>query len=176
MLVLRPADVYETTVSWKLALENTNTPSTLILSRQGIRNIDDSYCRALNAERGAYAVHEEQNPDIVLVANGSEVSTLLSALPLLQEDGIRASVVSVPSVGLFLQQEESYRKSVIPDGVPVMGLTACLPSSLLRVVGVGGVVFGLDHFGYSAPYSVLDEKFGFNAASVRRDVHQVLGW
>ncbi|MBP5307483.1 MAG: transketolase [Paludibacteraceae bacterium] len=176
MLVLRPADVHETTVSWKLALENTNTPSTLILSRQGIRNIDDSYCRALNAERGAYAVHEEQNPDIVLVANGSEVSTLLSALPLLQEDGIRASVVSVPSVGLFLQQEESYRKSVIPDGVPVMGLTAGLPSSLLRVVGVGGVVFGLDHFGYSAPYSVLDEKFGFNAASVRRDVHQVLGW
>lgn len=174
MLVLRPADVHETTVSWKLAMENTFTPTTLILSRQGIRNIDDHYSRALKVQRGAYVVREEKNPDIILVANGSEVATLLEAIPLLQEDGIRANVVSVPSVGLFLQQDDLYRNSVIPRGVPVMGLTAGLPGCLQRVVGADGVVFGLDHFGFSAPYTVLDEKFGFNANSVRNDVHQVL--
>lgn len=176
MLVLRPADVNETTVAWQMALENTNTPTTLIFSRQNIPNIPakDGYKQALQMKQGAYVVKEEQNPDVVLVANGSEVSTLLSALPLLDEERIKAKIVSAPSDGLFFNQSKEYRKSVIPDNVPVFGLTAGLPSTLLRIVGSNGSVFGLDHFGLSAPYKVLDEKFGFNAQNVFEQIKAIL--
>ncbi len=176
MLVMRPADVNETTVAWQAALENTDTPSALILSRQNIKNIpaDNGYEQALQLKKGAYVVVKEENPDIILLANGSEVATLISALPLLEADGIKAQVVSAPSEGLFFNQDEAYRASVIPAGIPVFGLTAGLPSSLQRLAGVNGTVFGLDHFGYSAPYTVLDKEFGFTAESVYSQVKAIL--
>lgn len=175
-LVLRPADVNETTVAWQMAMENTSTPTVLIFSRQNIKNIssEKEYATALQAKRGAYVVRKESNPDIILVANGSEVATLLSALPLLEKEGVKAQVVSAPSEGLFFNQDEVYRNTVIPQGIPVFGLTAGLPSTLHRLVGARGVVFGLDHFGYSAPYTVLDEKFGFTAQAVCEQVKKLI--
>ncbi len=177
MLVLRPADVNETTVAWQTAMQNTDTPTALILSRQNIKNIyndNDAFEKAQQLKKGAYIVHKEANPDIILLANGSEVSTLMSALPLLQADGIKAQVISAPSEGLFFNQPEKYRNEVIPAEVPVFGLTAGLPSSLQRLVGLNGIIYGLNHFGYSAPYTVLDEKFGFTAQNVYTQVKAIL--
>lgn len=178
MLVLRPADGAETVVAWKLAMENLDSPTALILSRQNVDDIPamngDRYNEALQMEKGAYIVAKDENPDIILVASGSEVSTLISALPLLHKEGIKAQVVSAPSTGLFFNQSAEYRNSVIPSDKPVFGLTAGLPSAMSRLVGVNGVVWGLDHFGYSAPYKVLDDKFGFSPENVLIQVKKVL--
>lgn len=175
MLVLRPADAAETTVAWKLAMENVDTPTALILSRQNIIDLPSSGSRyedALQSAKGAYiAKAAEGKPDLIMVANGSEVSTLFEGAKLLEErKNIKIQIVSAPSEGLLRCQPVEYQKQVIPAGIPVYGLTAGMPSSLMTLVGVEGFVHGLDHFGYSAPYTVLDEKFGFNAESVYNDV------
>jgi len=178
MLVLRPGDADETTVAWKLALENTTTPTGLILSRQNIKSIvaENGYTKALQAARGAYIVSKPAaKANIILVANGSEVATLIEAVPLLKAKGIEAQVVSAPSEGLFFNQEENYRNEVIPASIPVFGLTAGLPSTLQRLAGAKGKVFGLDHFGYSAPFKVLDKEFGFTAENVVNQVSAQLG-
>lgn len=170
MLVLRPADAAETSVCWKMAMENKSTPTALILSRQDIPDLPgltaERFEEALGAQRGGYVVRPVENPAVTLVANGSEVSLLMEVAVLLAKEGVEARVVSVPSIGLFLDQPADYRKSVIPADAPVFGLTAGLPSTLRSVVGPQGEVFGLDHFGASAPYKVLDEKFGFTAPAV----------
>ena len=177
MLVLRPADAAETSVCWKMAMENTLTPTALILSRQ---NIDDlpavsgnRYQEALGAERGGYIINKVENPDVTLVGNGSEVATLVAAADIIKQQGIRAQVVSVPSTGLFLRQDDDYRQQVIPDHVPVFGLTAGLPSTLRSVVP-HGCIYGLDHFGASAPYKVLDEKFGFTPEKVAEIIQKLV--
>ena len=171
MLVLRPADVEETTVCWRLAMENIKTPTAIILSRQ---NITDLPTDKHNAQCGAYVVYSDENPDVVLLASGSEVSTLNEAAALLRNDGIRVRLVSVPSEGLFTEQPREYRQSVLPDNIKRFGLTAGLPVNLEGLVGSNGAVFGLDHFGYSAPYTVLDEKFGFTADNIYREVKKIL--
>ena len=171
MLVLRPADVEETTVCWRLAMENIETPTAIILSRQ---NITDLPTDKHNAQCGAYVVYSDENPDVVLLASGSEVSTLNEAAALLRNDGIRVRLVSVPSEGLFTEQTYEYRQSVLPDNIKRFGLTAGLPVNLEGLVGNNGAVFGLDHFGYSAPYTVLDEKFGFTADNIYREVKKIL--
>ena len=177
MLVLRPADAAETSVCWKMAMENILTPTALILSRQNVDDLpSDSgnrYQDALQAMRGGYIINKVENPDVILVANGSEVATLVATAAIIAQDGIKAQVVSVPSIGLFLDQDEEYRKQVIPDSVPTFGLTAGLPSTLRRVVTTGEVM-GLDHFGASAPYKVLDEKFGFTPQNVAEKVRKFL--
>jgi transketolase len=177
MLVLRPADAAEATVAWRLALENTSTPTALILSRQGIADLparagSTRYRDALNAARGAYVVRDtEGKPDVVLVANGSEVSTLMETAALLEkENGIKARVVSIPSEGLFREQSAEYRESVLPHGAPTFGLTAGLADTLQGVGGPLGKVVGMTRFGASAPYKVLDEKFGYAPAKVAGEV------
>jgi transketolase len=182
MLVLRPADATETNVAWKMALENHSSPSALILSRQGVPDVpalpgSDRFTDALQAERGAYIVHDcPGEPDVIMVASGSEVSTLLSGARLLEErQGLKIRVVSAISEGLFREQPKEYQESVIPAGVPVFGLTAGLPVTLQGMVGPLGRVYGMEHFGYSAPYQVLDEKLGFTAENVFRQVVKLLG-
>ncbi len=180
MLVLRPADVHETTVAWKLALENISTPTALILSRQNIPNLPvagNAYESALQVEKGAYIVQDDPGtPDVVLLASGSEVSTLLEGAALLrQRDQLKVRVVSAPSEGLFRQQPEEYRKKVLPCGIPRFGLTAGLPVTLEGLVGENGSVWGMNSFGYSAPYKVLDEKMGFNGENVYQQVKKLLG-
>ncbi len=173
MLVLRPADVYETTVAWQMAMENTETPTALILSRQNINDLPgDRLVEAKKAEKGAYIVKAcDGTPDIVMVANGSEVSTLFEGAKLLEErKNLKIQIVSAISEGLFRNQSKEYQEQVIPSSAKKYGLTAGIPISLMGLVGTEGCVHGLDHFGYSAPYKVLDEKFGFNGESVYSDV------
>jgi transketolase len=179
MLVLRPADGNETTVAWKMAVENTATPTALILSRQNIENIPasgDPYQSALQTEKGAYIVLKPNaKPDVVLVANGSEVSSLVDGAKLLSEkDNLNVQVVSAPSEGLFRNQPKDYQESVLPTGIPRFGLTAGLPETLTGLVGENGSVWGMETFGFSAPYKVLDEKLGFNSENVYKQVKKML--
>lgn len=170
VLVLRPADAEETTIAWKLAMENVYTPTALILSRQNINNLPagNDYTQA---EKGGYIVAgSDQNPDVVLVATGSEVSTLVDGAKKLREDGLRVRVVSVPSEGLFRTQPAAYQEEVLPKNVKKFGLTAGLPVNLLGLVGTDGKIWGLESFGFSAPYKVLDEKLGFTADNVYTQV------
>ena len=170
MLVLRPADVEETTVCWRMAMENMDTPTGLIFSRQTVKNLPEGTDYA-QAVKGAYTIAgADENPDVILVASGSEVSTLVAGAELLRKDGMKVRIVSVPSEGLFRTQSKEYQESIIPAGAKVFGLTAGLPVNLQGLVGENGKVFGLDHFGYSAPYTVLDEKFGFTAENVYNQV------
>jgi len=172
-LVLRPADAAETTVAWKMALENVNSPTALLLSRQNIKDLpvqagSNHYTDALQCSKGAYIVTRiSKKPDIVFVGNGSEVSTLVEGARLLKEKNeIEVQVVSAISEGLFRNQDLSYQQKVIPPGVPVLGLTAGLPSTLRGLVGDKGLVIGMESFGFSAPYEVLDEKLGFTPENV----------
>ena len=177
MLVLRPADVTETTIAWKMAMENTATPTALIFSRQNITDLPakgNRYNEALQAEKGAYIVESDENPDVIMVASGSEVSTLEEGAALLRADGIKVRIVSVPSEGLFRSQSKEYQESVIPTGSKVFGLTAGLPVNLEGLVGANGKVWGLESFGFSAPYKVLDEKLGFTGQNVYNQVKELL--
>ncbi len=175
-LALRPADSAETSVAWKMALENSKTPTGLILSRQGIKDLLPSkegsrYQEALAAEKGGYLVKEVENPDIVLIANGSEVATLVEAAEILEsENGLKVNIASVISEGVFRLQSKDYQNSIIPKNKPLFGLTAGLPVNLEGLVGDNGKVFGLEHFGYSAPATVLDDKFGFTGKKVSKQV------
>ena len=174
MLVLRPADVEETTICWRMAMENMDTPTGLIFSRQTVKNLPEGTDYE-QATKGAYTIAgADENPDVILVASGSEVSTLVDGAELLRKDGVKVRIVSVPSEGLFRTQSKEYQESVIPTGAKVFGLTAGLPVNLESLVGANGKVFGLDHFGYSAPYKVLDEKFGFTAENVYNQVKAML--
>ncbi len=174
MLVLRPADAEETTVCWKMAMENTDTPTGLIFSRQNIEMLPEGTEYA-EAEKGAYIVGgADEDPDVILVASGSEVSTLAAGAKLLREDGVKIRIVSCPSEGLFRSQSKEYQESILPAGTKVFGLTAGLPVNLLGLVGCNGKVFGLESFGFSAPYKVLDEKLGFTAQNVYNQVKAML--
>ena len=173
-LVLRPADVNETTQAWKLAMENTSTPTALIFSRQNINNLPEGTDYA-QAAKGAYIIAgADENPDVILVASGSEVSTLVAGAELLRKDGVKIRIVSVPSEGLFRSQSKEYQESIIPTGAKVFGLTAGLPVNLQGLVGINGKIWGLESFGFSAPYKVLDEKLGFTAENVYKQVKEML--
>jgi transketolase len=175
LLALRPADAIETSVAWDMALKNTKTPTALILSRQNIKDIPASYTaryeEATEAKKGGYLVKKTQNPDITLIANGSEVSTLIDATVILEkEHNLKINIASIISEGLFKSQSKSYQESIIPKEKLVFGLTAGLPVNLEGLIGDSGKIIGLDHFGYSAPASVLDEKFGFTSQNVCAEI------
>ena len=175
MLVLRPADAEETTECWRLAMENTATPTALILSRQNIKNLPEGNDYT-QAAKGAYVVAgSDADADVILVASGSEVSTLVAGAEKLRADGVKCSIVSVPSEGLFRSQCPEYQAQVLPAGVKKFGLTAGLPVNLQGLVPVHeGKVWGLESFGFSAPYTVLDEKLGFTAENVYNQVKAML--
>ena len=174
MLVLRPADTDEATQAWKLAMENTDSPTGLIFSRQNVNTLPagNDY---KEAAKGAYIVAgSDENPDVILVASGSEVSTLVAGTELLRKDGVKVRIVSVPSEGLFRNQSKEYQESVLPTGAKIFGLTAGLPVNLEGLVGANGKIWGLESFGFSAPYKVLDEKLGFTAENVYNQVKAML--
>ncbi len=179
VLVLRPADSAEATIAWEMAMENQSSPTALILSRQDVSDLESAtgnrYVEAEGMRQGGYVVKDMPQPKVILVGNGSEVSLLCEVSSLLESEGIASRVVSVPSIGLFNMQDREYRESVIPNGIPVFGLTAGLPSTLRSVVGCNGTIYGLDRFGASAPYKVLDEKFGFTASNILAQVKKMLG-
>ncbi len=174
LVALRPGDGAETVAAWRFALENRHSPTGLIFSRQGVNDLPTT--NQADTTKGAYIVENcDGKPDVVLVANGSEVATLIAGSAILRsEKGLKVRVVSAPSEGLFRNQSKKYQKEVLPGNVPTFGLTAGLPSTLRGLVGDRGLVWGLDHFGYSAPFKVLDEKFGFTGANVAAQVCKLL--
>ena len=172
MLVLRPADAEETTLAWRCAIENTATPTALILSRQDIAPVPNVNLEGFR--KGAYIVSKDENPQVVLLASGSEVATLMAGAELLRKEGIRLQVVSVPSEGLFRQQPIEYQNEILPKGIKRFGMTAGLPCTLEGLVGDNGAIWGLESFGFSAPYKVLDEKLGFTAQNVYDQVKKLL--
>ena len=172
--VFRPADVNETTVCWQMAMENMNTPTALILSRQNVKNIHPDTNYEL-ARRGAYVVAGSDSQfDVILLASGSEVATLEAGAELLRKDRVKVRIVSVPSEGLFRMQSAEYQEEVLPTGSKIFGLTAGLPVTLQGLVGANGKVYGLNSFGYSAPFKVLDEKLGFTAENVYHQVKSLI--
>lgn len=172
--VFRPADVEETTVCWQMAMENMETPTALIFSRQNIENLPEG-TPYQEARKGAYIVAgSDEKFDVILLASGSEVSTLVAGAQLLRKEGVKVRIVSVPSEGLFRQQSCEYQNEILPKNAKIFGLTAGLPVTLEGLVGANGKVFGLESFGYSAPYKVLDEKLGFTAENVYKQVKDFL--
>ena len=172
--VFRPADVNETTVCWQMAMENMNTPTALIFSRQNVDNLPEGTNYDM-ARKGAYVVAgSDEQYDVILLASGSEVATLVSGASLLRADGVKVRIVSVPSEGLFRRQTKEYQEEVLPTGSKIFGLTAGLPVTLEGLVGSNGEVFGLNSFGYSAPFTVLKEKLGFTAENVYNCVKTML--
>lgn len=173
MVVLRPADAEETVAAWQLAMSESR-PVALVLSRQNIKNLPalrlSRRDEAKQASKGAYTVMDAAKAQVVMLASGSEVSTLVEGAELLMKEGIPVRVVSVPSEGLFRDQPKSYQESVLPRDVVRYGLTSGLSVNLLGLVGEKGRIHGCDHFGYSAPYKVLDEKFGYNGVTVYEEV------
>ena len=178
LLALRPADGAETVEAWRLALAEQR-PVALITSRQNIKDLPtltgNRREEAKSVAKGGYVVWDCEEPKALLIASGSEVSTLVEGAELLKEEGIGVRIVSVASEGLFRDQSREYQSEVLTAGVPRYGLTAGLPITLAGLVGENGIVHGVDHFGYSAPYKVLDEKFGFNGATVAKEVKELLG-
>ena len=177
MLVLRPADVNETTVAWAMAMENTNSPSALILSRQTINNLPEGNDPEQVRKGGYIVAGSDADPDAVLVATGSEVSTLVAGAELLRKDGVKVRIVSVPSEGVFRNQPAAYQQQVVPAGAKVFGLTAGLPVNLQAfLIGAApeSKIWGLESFGFSAPYKVLDEKLGYTAENVYQQVKSIL--
>lgn len=174
VLVLRPADVEETVEAWKLAIENIYTPTAIILSRQNVKSLPDNNAYAQFNKGGYIVAGSDDDPDVVLIGTGSEVSTLAEAAGLLRNDGVKVRVVSVPSEALFRQQSKEYQDAVLPEGVKRFGLTAGLPVNLLGLVGENGKIWGLDTFGYSAPFKVLEEKLGFTPDQVYIHIKEIL--
>jgi transketolase len=178
MIVLRPADGAETVAAWKMAVESKR-PVALILSRQNINDLPSTSgnrpADAMQLSKGAYVVSDCHGaPDAVMIASGSEVATLVEGAALLDREGIRTRIVSVPSEGLFRDQPEEYRQQVLPPGIVRYGLTSGLPVTLATLVGDNGYIHGMTHFGYSAPYKVLDKTFGFTGENVYEQVKKLV--
>lgn len=177
VLVLRPADASETIACYQLAMENLTTPTVLIFSRQNLEDIPGENRReeAKKALRGGYAVYEEENPEIVLVANGSDVVLLYHAAEELAKEGVRARVLSVPSIGLFMEQDKEYRDALIPDGVKIFALTSGIPTTMFPIMKGEYKIVGMERFGASAPAKVLEEKFGYNVPAVLARIKEFIG-
>lgn len=172
--VFRPCDVHAVTACWKMAMENMSTPTALIFSRQNVNDLPAGTNYKEGVAHGAYAVIQEENPDVILIASGSEVSTLAETATLLKQVGIKARVVSCPSEGLFRRQSKEYQEGLLPKNAKIFGLTAGLPVTFEGLVGGNGKVYGLESFGFSAPYKVLDEKLGYTPQNIHNEVVKFL--
>ena len=164
LLVLRPADARESTACMAVALRQPARPSVLIFTRQGLPVLDLPEDLETHVAKDAYIVHEpESKPETLLLASGSEVHLALEAARAMPERKIR--VVSVPSMELFDEQTEEYRESVLPRAItPRVAIKAGRSGLWYKYVGLNGKVWGVDHFGASAPASKLKEKYGFTTA------------
>lgn len=172
--VFRPADSDATTVCWQMAMENMETPTALILSRQNIKSLPEGN-NYEEVRKGAYIVKgSDEQFDVILLASGSEVSTLVEAAEPLRKAGYKVRIVSVPSEGLFRRQSKEYQEQVLPKGAKIFGLTAGLPVTLEGLVGAEGSVYGLPSFGFSAPFKVLDEKLGFTPENIFNEVKKYI--
>ena len=178
LTVIRPADATETAAAWLAALENTKGPTALVLTRQAVPVIDRSKFPSADLLRqGAYVLWQSRDgvPDLILIATGSEVGIALEAARDVAGEGANIRVVSMPSAGLFDKQPADVQERVLPSGCALrLGVEAGCTAGWAGYVGPKGRMIGLDHFGASAPYKVLAEKFGFTAANVARVARDML--
>lgn len=170
LTVIRPADANETAEAWKMALEIESGPVALVLTRQNLPTMDRTVmATAANLAKGAYILHKtgDQKPDVLLMATGSEVPIAIEAGEKLKKRGVYSWVINMPSWELFDRQSREYRNQVLPPEVKTrVAIEAGSPFGWHRYVGEKGAVIGLDHFGASAPYKTLYEKFGLTADQV----------
>jgi transketolase len=168
LIVIRPADANETAAAWKFTLEYKDGPVTLSLTRQGLPVLDQNkYGSAANLSKGAYVLVGADNPDVLLLATGSEVSVALCAAEGLAADGITAQVVSMPCWELFEKQSQEYKDSVLPPNVKArVGIEAGIEQGWSKWLGDNGIFVGMSSFGASAPGKVCFEKFGITAENV----------
>ena len=177
MTVIRPADANETLEAWRTAISNTQGPTTLILSRQNLPVLDRTICNAASGTRqGGYILWESApNPELILIATGSEVSLTLAAARKLAETGVKVRVVSLPSWEIFDRQQQEYRESVLPPQITDrIAVEAGIKLGWEHYVGLSGKIIGMDTFGASAPGPVLYEKFGFTVEKIIGAARQLL--
>jgi len=170
LLVIRPADANETAVAWQIAIESRNRPVAMALTRQNLPILDSSQYPAVTegAKRGAYIlVDTDDEPDIILIGTGSEVSLVLDAAKQLKEKGVKARVVSMPCWELFNDQDAEYKDKVLPPSVKKrLAVEAGITQGWHRYVGSEGDVIGIDHYGASAPGGIVFKQFGFSVENV----------
>jgi transketolase len=168
LLVMRPADAVETAECWQIALEHTNTPSVLALTRQGLKLQRTEPDTVNKCRTGAYVLAEADGeaPQVVLAASGSEVEIAMEAREQLQADGIAARVVSMPCMELFAEQSQALRDSILPPSVPVVAVEAAIGQGWERWTGAADRFIGMTTFGASAPFKKLYERFGITADAV----------
>ena len=176
LTVIRPADANETAEAWRVALTRRKGPVALILSRQGLPILDRTkLAPARELARGAYVLSDVENPDVILIASGSEVALALEAQELLAQEGVRARVVSMPSWELFEEQPQEYKDAVLPPTIKArVAVEAAAGLGWCRYVGEHGAVISVERFGASAPYKVIFEKYGFTAENVATHAREVL--
>ena len=176
LTVIRPADARETVEAWRVALLHRHGPVALALTRQGLPTLDipAGELRA-GVERGGYVLAGDPEPEVILLASGSEVSVAMAARDLLGQQGVAAQVASLPSWELFDAQPQTYRDAVLPVDLPRVAVEAGVTQGWHKYVGLNGVVVGLDRFGASAPYKVLMQEFGFTAENVAARTLELLG-
>ncbi|MBE7181848.1 MAG: transketolase, partial [Terriglobus roseus] len=171
----RPADANETNACWRLAVERKSA-SFLALSRQDLPVLDAEKYNVIDGPRkGAYVLVEQESPDVIVVATGSEVSLVMQTLPKFEEAGIKARVISMPSFKLFEEQDEAYKDSIFPHGVPKVAVEAGATLGWWKYVGRDGAVVGIDHFGASAPGPEVLEKFGFTPENIVKAAQAAMG-
>ncbi|MBW8042229.1 MAG: transketolase [Planctomycetes bacterium] len=176
LLVLRPADANETAQAWKFALEHRDGPVALLLTRQGLPVIDQNkYSSSANLSKGAYVLAGADDPDVLLLASGSEVSIAMEASEKLAAENINAQIVSMPCWKLFEKQDKEYRDSVLPPSVKArVGIEAGVEQGWWKWLGDKGVFIGMSSFGASAPGKICFEKFGITAAKTIEAVKKVM--
>lgn len=174
LVTLRPADGNETAQAWKIALERATGPTALVLTRQNLPQL--SPCDN-ETSKGAYVLSEPKwvEPQVVLIGTGSEVSLAMEAKAALADEGIAARVVSMPSWELFDAQSEAYRQSVLPPDLPRVAIETGSTLAWPRYLNARSAVIGLDHFGASAPYETVYEKFGFSVENIVKVARELLG-
>ncbi|RMG41292.1 MAG: transketolase, partial [Methanobacteriota archaeon] len=178
LLVIRPADANEVSEAWKIALKEKKRPVALALTRQGVPTLDRTkYAPAEGASRGAYVLYEtSENPELIIIATGSEVHIALQAAHKLEQDGKAVRVVSMPCMELFEEQDDDYKEKVLPKSIRKrVIIEAGVSFGWHQYAGDEGVIIGIDRFGASAPYKIIYEKFGLTADSVVEKARELLG-
>ena len=176
LTVMRPCDANETAQAWKFAIEHQG-PTILALTRQNLPILDRStYGNADGLHKGGYILADSDDPELIMIATGSEVQHAIAAYEQLTSDGAKVRVVSMPSTTLFDAQDAAYRESVLPSSVRKrIAIEAAHPQSWYKYVGTDGIIIGIDHFGASAPIKVLMQEFGFTAENVINKAKELLG-
>lgn len=175
MSVWRPADTVETAVAWKSAILNTGGPTALILSRQGLPHLARTQDQIANIAKGAYVILDcETEPEVIVIATGSEVSISLDAVQAANKKGLKVRLVSMPSTDIFDAQDETYKESVLPSSVRKrVAVEAAQQDYWYKYVGLDGVVIGMSTFGESAPGAVVMEHFGFSAENIQQAIENL---